>query len=151
MILFRYQYKKLDGVSFIVDETGKITGYTTNTGGADSVFPFKKESNKYLTSASHGTQSKDASVTATLNIDKQSIGDEGYLVVTGANKQSTNAVNKPTLTDLEIIETIVSDNTGGGFPSMYYYRVKVIGDNPKVVASTISNDYKIIVYIIAHF
>lgn len=31
----------LNGVSFKVDpQTGKITGYTTKTGGADSVFPF---------------------------------------------------------------------------------------------------------------
>lgn len=29
--------------NFIYDETGMITGYTTKTGGADSVFPFKSE------------------------------------------------------------------------------------------------------------
>lgn len=30
----------MDGLTVIVDENGKITGYTTNTGGADTVFPF---------------------------------------------------------------------------------------------------------------
>lgn len=39
------QNKKLAGVSFIVDEeTGQITGYTTETGGADTEFPFSKPS-----------------------------------------------------------------------------------------------------------
>lgn len=33
----------LDGISFVVDSTGKITGYTTNTGGADTVFPFSSD------------------------------------------------------------------------------------------------------------
>lgn len=35
-------YSNLVGVSFITDETGRITGYTTSEGGADTVFPFNK-------------------------------------------------------------------------------------------------------------
>ena len=42
--------------SFIYDENGKITGYTTKTGGAGTVFPFKSSlSNAIYTSLSCGT------------------------------------------------------------------------------------------------
>ena len=33
--------KDIAGVKFITDDTGRITGYTTEKGGADTVFPFK--------------------------------------------------------------------------------------------------------------
>lgn len=36
------QNKNLGGFTPIIDETGKITGYKTSVGGADTVFPFNK-------------------------------------------------------------------------------------------------------------
>lgn len=38
------QNKTLGGFTPIIDETGKITGYKTSVGGADTVFPFTKPS-----------------------------------------------------------------------------------------------------------
>lgn len=38
---FDEQNKNLGGFTPIIDDTGKITGYKTNVGGADTVFPFK--------------------------------------------------------------------------------------------------------------
>lgn len=37
-----WQNSNLGGFTPIIDETGKITGYKTTVGGADTVFPFKK-------------------------------------------------------------------------------------------------------------
>ena len=38
----------MKGFTPIVDETGKITGYKTTVGGADTVFPFNSSSSIYL-------------------------------------------------------------------------------------------------------
>ena len=41
VFLFTHLNSNLDGMTVIQDETGKIIGYKTNKGGADTVFPFK--------------------------------------------------------------------------------------------------------------
>ena len=65
----------LKGFEPILDDTGKITGYKTEIGGADTVFPFS--SNKKVTIsgtvgyyiASNGTWASAATVNLTFNID----------------------------------------------------------------------------------
>lgn len=68
----------LDGVSFVVDETGKITGYTTNTGGADSVFPFKSGG---IDLENPLWENPDATTSADFQAQTISINLEGYKAV----------------------------------------------------------------------
>ena len=56
----------MDGVSFVVDSTGKITGYSTNTGGADTVFPFSSKNLSLITTG----QMNGNNVSRTYTFDK---------------------------------------------------------------------------------
>lgn len=44
---------KLAGFEPVLDSTGKITGYKTNVGGADTVFPFSDIEGKYYSGTFH--------------------------------------------------------------------------------------------------
>ena len=72
-------------------------------------------------------------------------------MVTGSSGQQTNAIFAPTLTDIEILETIVSDSAGDGYPSMHYYKIKISGNNPNVTAKSISTSKRVKGYIFAYF
>lgn len=69
-LLVKGMDKQLSGVSLVVDpETGKLTGYTTEIGGADSVFPFKGETAVVQFSTTHNSGANETgSWTATKTI-----------------------------------------------------------------------------------
>lgn len=48
MIYYAVTCSDLGGFTPVIDETGKITGYKTTVGGADTVFPFKGISETYV-------------------------------------------------------------------------------------------------------
>lgn len=56
----------VDQPTFEYDETGKITGYKTKIGGADTVFPFKNGADVVWTNPSPNTEMKSA---ITVNFD----------------------------------------------------------------------------------
>lgn len=70
-------YSSLKGFEPILDETGKITGYKTEIGGADTVFPFSSGCN-IITTLTHGqnqaltytfTDDYESVILATANVD----------------------------------------------------------------------------------
>ena len=81
---------KLGGFEPVLDAAGKITGYKTNVGGADTVFPFRSItessfsllSQKYISAATPET----CDVSATIENDGYLIG----LVSKGSNSVSTS-------------------------------------------------------------
>ena len=96
-VLFDGVNKKMGGVSsFVVDDsTGKITGYTTEIGGADTVFPF----------------SGDYTITFTLEIERL-----GGLNNTISKSQETYHMyvnNGVVTTDFEEIGAYNSDGAKG--------------------------------------
>ena len=73
--LFEGVSERLGGVTqFVVDnETGKITGYKTQIGGADTVFPFKSGGGLIIFSA---VPIGDNSISATLPINENNLKDK---------------------------------------------------------------------------
>ena len=134
-----------------VDEDKQL--HFVNFGGADSVIPFSKGSCKWYTSRnSHAAASTTHQSIASCPIDQQSIGDEGYLVVFGSTGQfASNAVFTPTLTDIEIVETMFTETKADGWCSIYYYKIKITGPSPKIVARTITVTHRTIVMVVAAF
>lgn len=65
----------------VIDDTGKITGYTTTKGGADTVFPFS-----FVDLTLQGTYSDKSTVTVTI---PQGVTE--IIVMTASATNSTNA------------------------------------------------------------
>lgn len=87
------QNKNLQGVKFNIDETGKIVSYTTETGGADSVFPFSSLPLNVEVVATYFT-----SGTTTYKVDK-----EGIYVAFQAYDPGYNYLSIPSSNTAEIL------------------------------------------------
>lgn len=69
----------LGGFTPVIDETGKITGYKTKIGGADSVFPFSEELiEQTVTKTVTYNNSNEQKVTFTFSNLKEVVGVKAF-------------------------------------------------------------------------
>lgn len=137
-----------DQPTFEYDESGKITGYKTKIGGADTVFPFKNGADVVWTNPSPNTEMKSA-ITVNFDFTKYShiaISLKGYY------SQSSNSLEtqlfstlhsggslRPTLTNQNYSRTMTFDksnntitikpNTSAGNYESYTIPIRIWGLN----------------------
>lgn len=137
-----------DQPTFEYDESGKITGYKTKIGGADTVFPFKNGADVVWTNPSPNTEMKSA-ITVNFDFTKYShiaISLKGYY------SQSNNSLEtqlfstlhsggslRPTLTNQNYSRTMTFDksnnkitikpNTSAGNYESYTIPIRIWGLN----------------------
>lgn len=105
-----YFISEEDAPEWVFDETGKITGYKTKTGGADTVFPFKSEPTVIVEEASLTYRGSGTYNISTTNYGKSAtwsfntpMKNGKYPVVIGFKKTS---VNQQSGSDQNITDTV---------------------------------------------
>lgn len=98
-ILFTALNDNLQGFTPVIDEsTGKITGYKTTLGGADTVFPFSSESRlQKIGSCSDSSEPKEFDCTSLTNYKNMNL-DDFVIVLTGLTRKNGSGNSSTILT-----------------------------------------------------